>query len=322
MNTRRRPRHPDVLTPREWEVLALLGEGLSNQEIGDRLGISRDGAKYHVSEILGKLGVTDRDEAARWWRSQRAGRLGALAPLVLLREVVLRPVAYAASAAVIVAAVAGIAVLAWAVYASGEADAPAAAAPTPTPDGRSYLIRLDTRERVYEAFVAGRVPLGIVNTVMIDSAYARGEWSLAGDERTQRLKLHVSIVAAVPRHYFREGGGHSYEWWFTGVTAEAEPPTPAPDAAPTLGVALLHVDGAWGTYVEYGSGWEPVDGEFSFGEREVRANMHVDDVWGINDVVRGSMRAMIRHEQPTPEGFHVGDVYPQDGSWTVVGFRR
>ena len=63
---RGRPRHPDVLTPRQWEVLRLVREGLSNEEIGRRLGISTDGAKLHVSEILSKLGVTTRAEAASW----------------------------------------------------------------------------------------------------------------------------------------------------------------------------------------------------------------------------------------------------------------
>ncbi|MCH8009406.1 MAG: helix-turn-helix transcriptional regulator, partial [Chloroflexi bacterium] len=50
MSKRGRPKHPDILTPREWEVLALLRESLSNDEIAQRLGISLAGAKYHVSE--------------------------------------------------------------------------------------------------------------------------------------------------------------------------------------------------------------------------------------------------------------------------------
>ena len=71
MKRRGRPPYPDVLTPRQWEVLALLRAGLSNEEIAQRLGISVDGAKFHVSEILGKLGVTSRNEAARWERDER-----------------------------------------------------------------------------------------------------------------------------------------------------------------------------------------------------------------------------------------------------------
>jgi DNA-binding CsgD family transcriptional regulator len=71
MNRRGRPPYPDVLTPRQWEVLALLREGLSNEQIALRLGISVDGVKFHVSEILSKLGVSSRNEAARWEGEQR-----------------------------------------------------------------------------------------------------------------------------------------------------------------------------------------------------------------------------------------------------------
>jgi DNA-binding CsgD family transcriptional regulator len=71
MNRRGRPPYPDVLTPRQWEVLALLREGLSNEQIALRLGISVDGVKFHVSEILSKLGVSSRNEAARWEGQQR-----------------------------------------------------------------------------------------------------------------------------------------------------------------------------------------------------------------------------------------------------------
>ncbi len=66
MRRRGRPPYPDVLTPRQWEVLALIREGLTDREIALRLGISLDGVKFHVSEILGKLGVSNRNEAARW----------------------------------------------------------------------------------------------------------------------------------------------------------------------------------------------------------------------------------------------------------------
>lgn len=72
MSTRRgRPRHPDILTPRQWEVLELLRLRQSDQEIADRIGLSLDGAKYHVSEILGKLGVQTREEAALWQPEER-----------------------------------------------------------------------------------------------------------------------------------------------------------------------------------------------------------------------------------------------------------
>src|SRR3972149_2627863 len=64
MGQRGRPRHPDILTPREWEVLALIRRGLSNREIAGRLGIGFHRAKYPVAEVLSKVGAGDRQEAA------------------------------------------------------------------------------------------------------------------------------------------------------------------------------------------------------------------------------------------------------------------
>jgi DNA-binding CsgD family transcriptional regulator len=52
------------LTPREEEVLALVGDGLSNREIGERLFINVKTASVHVSNILAKLGVGSRVQAA------------------------------------------------------------------------------------------------------------------------------------------------------------------------------------------------------------------------------------------------------------------
>ncbi len=52
------------LTDREKEILALLGQGLNNKEIADRLFISEGTVKNHVSSLMSKLGLRDRTQAA------------------------------------------------------------------------------------------------------------------------------------------------------------------------------------------------------------------------------------------------------------------
>jgi DNA-binding NarL/FixJ family response regulator len=58
------PQAADALTDREREVLVLVAKGLSNQQIADSLVISERTARTHVSNILGKLGVASRTQAA------------------------------------------------------------------------------------------------------------------------------------------------------------------------------------------------------------------------------------------------------------------
>jgi DNA-binding NarL/FixJ family response regulator len=54
----------EPLTPRELDILRLMVEGLSNKEIADTLVISEGTVKNHISNILGKLEVRDRTQAA------------------------------------------------------------------------------------------------------------------------------------------------------------------------------------------------------------------------------------------------------------------
>jgi NarL family two-component system response regulator LiaR len=54
----------DRLTPREHEVLELIGRGFPNKRIARELGVSEKTVKTHVGHVLAKLGVTDRTQAA------------------------------------------------------------------------------------------------------------------------------------------------------------------------------------------------------------------------------------------------------------------
>jgi DNA-binding CsgD family transcriptional regulator len=64
-----------VLTPREWEVFDLIvWEGLDNQEISESLGISVRSAKFHVGNVLRKMGTPDRLKlTVTYWRSRVEG---------------------------------------------------------------------------------------------------------------------------------------------------------------------------------------------------------------------------------------------------------
>ena len=52
------------LSPREREILVLLGNAASNKEIADRVGLAEGTVKNHVTNILTKLDVRDRTQAA------------------------------------------------------------------------------------------------------------------------------------------------------------------------------------------------------------------------------------------------------------------
>jgi len=169
---------------------------------------------------------------------------------------------------------------------------------------------------VYEAFVSGRIPAGLANETKITVAGARidGFYDLP-----QNRQLHLSIVGA-PRFDFEGPDGPDYEWWFV---VRDEPggvrPLQIQADAPELRIGLRNVGGTWGLYVDTGDGWRPVEGAYSFGELEVSATVRLDENWPLRYGRVAYMRAIVRHRPATPQGYQVGDVYPEDLSWLIVG---
>ncbi len=111
-NPRGRPPHPGPLTPAEERVLDQLRLGKTNAEIAVVLGVSPDAVKYHVSNMLSKLGLSDRHELASWVPEREPARRW-WAVAVVLAIVRGRPLRWAAGTALLAVAVvlAGLVVL-------------------------------------------------------------------------------------------------------------------------------------------------------------------------------------------------------------------
>ena len=125
MSTRR---SIEPITPRQREVLDLLAANRRNYEIAQQLGISLDGAKWHVREVLARLGVDSREQAAEYWRRERS--------LVRRAIAFLSPAASLATGRValfVLAAGVGIAVTAGVIALRGGDEQPVSPADTPTP---------------------------------------------------------------------------------------------------------------------------------------------------------------------------------------------
>lgn len=76
---------PEAITERQREVARLVAGGLTNGQIAQELGITLDGAKFHVSGLLTRLGLRQREEVAEWYRAHfgRAARVRAQARRLL-----------------------------------------------------------------------------------------------------------------------------------------------------------------------------------------------------------------------------------------------
>ncbi|MCY3506050.1 MAG: helix-turn-helix transcriptional regulator [Chloroflexi bacterium] len=80
---RGRPPHPDLLTPAERRVLEELRKGGTNAEIAVRIGIGPETVKTHVSNMLAKLELDDRQQLAAWREEDAPRRRWLLAPFLL-----------------------------------------------------------------------------------------------------------------------------------------------------------------------------------------------------------------------------------------------
>ncbi len=60
------------LSPREWEVLSYVAQGLTNAEIAARLTVSENTVRFHLKNIYEKLHVANRTEATAWYLQHRA----------------------------------------------------------------------------------------------------------------------------------------------------------------------------------------------------------------------------------------------------------
>jgi two-component system, NarL family, response regulator LiaR len=77
----RAPESPEVLTERETEVLRLVAQGMGNKQIARVLHVGEKTVKTHVSNVLAKLGVQSRTQAAL-----HAVRIGLASPVSAFEE--------------------------------------------------------------------------------------------------------------------------------------------------------------------------------------------------------------------------------------------
>lgn len=77
MAQRGRPPHDDILTPAEWRMVEMIRHGMTGTQIARRAGVSADAVKFHVANILSKLGLASRAELRHWTGIRRDSALHA-----------------------------------------------------------------------------------------------------------------------------------------------------------------------------------------------------------------------------------------------------
>jgi DNA-binding CsgD family transcriptional regulator len=202
MAKRGRPRHPDILTPREWEVLALVREGLTNEQIAERLGTTERTARYHVSEILSKLGVSTRQEAAAWQPDERRSRWPLLlAPLAVWRRGGLAWVGASLAATLLLVTVVGLGLLGWGLMRTRGQTA------NPAPPTAVEPMPVDVAAKEPDQYVIAYVvpvssaPLATLYVRTIDAPTGNADPDLEVGlmYRAQLVRSNTPVVAAAPR---------------------------------------------------------------------------------------------------------------------------
>jgi hypothetical protein len=190
--------------------MALLCEGLTNPQIAERLAISRAGARYHVSEILAKLGVATREEAIVTWQTSGHVRKRARWPTVVRA---LPPVARVAGLAI--ASIGLAAALALTITKSGAERNETATAPSmPSTAETPQLVTPDVDLTMFRDFI-------------------REAGDAARDVTPNVLLLQVDVNILPPPGTPRPGGNAGpFSFRFTDLTRTLEIYVVGPNAAP------------------------------------------------------------------------------------------
>lgn len=174
-------------SPRQREVLNLLVRGYTNGQIAEALGMTLDGAKWHVSEIITRLGVESREEAADWWRQQR-GLRGRLRSYRHAFGVAL--MARWAGGTAAAAAVAGAIIMTAVVLAGDTTSEPAADTTVPEPTGIPWTLTAESQRQRFAGFDApGTVKVAPTGELVVADRGAGEVIALDADSGNRRTLL-------------------------------------------------------------------------------------------------------------------------------------
>ena len=191
-------RHEAELNERQRHVLDLLTAGRTNPEIAEALGITLDGAKWNVSEILTKLGFATREEAAGYWRwrNRPSARLGRA-----FRALLALPAVKLVAGGGLAATVAGVGIAAWLLFSSGSEGVQAPRVPPFELEALVTVVSNSTSVGTSitgGAVTPGQLPSAPETSVSILRWWFRkpDQWRWDIEQMSPSLSAHTLIVAA------------------------------------------------------------------------------------------------------------------------------